>query len=344
MGILPHDAPAAPSPHMVDVGHARDDVALVDFSLVREDMGEEDLPQTPAPLPTRNYARQWDGPCTRSTLGRQTLVCLALFQFWVSFGFVSGFHLVVLLFLLYRSGKLRLAAAHPATVSRNPYNDDDDDPYDDDDDDDDDVEPDRGGDTPHGRPGGGDTHHHGAVQDARAPARHAFVSLILHVLTYWVAFAVFASGGWWCRTAGRYVECDPVGKKLSMSRNCLWAVQPVDYQIIYTLHYVALTYSIAHWVYDGAMLVSWGAAAAMDPSHIPLLFSTYPFWSAAYPAVLNAAVFLVTLTWTTLVDWSTGAEGGVRGLALVLLAEIAGVGLAAALALRWQPDIRAFRC
>eukprot|EP00240_Pyramimonas_obovata_P014715 CAMPEP_0118936594 /NCGR_PEP_ID=MMETSP1169-20130426/19600_1 /TAXON_ID=36882 /ORGANISM="Pyramimonas obovata, Strain CCMP722" /LENGTH=218 /DNA_ID=CAMNT_0006879903 /DNA_START=60 /DNA_END=714 /DNA_ORIENTATION=+ len=59
-----------------------------------------------APL-GRNYARQWDGPCTRSARCRALVVCAGLAQFWLCFGCFTGFHLVLLVFLIARSGKLR---------------------------------------------------------------------------------------------------------------------------------------------------------------------------------------------------------------------------------------------
>ena len=35
-----------------------------------------------------------------------------------------------------------------------------------------------------------------------------------------------------------------------MSWGCLMHEQPLDYQTIYILHYVALAYVVAHWVLD----------------------------------------------------------------------------------------------
>lgn len=88
---------------------------------------------------------------------------------------------------------------------------------------------------------------------------------LLHFAFYWVMVIITAAGGGWCR-AGNAKGCPTVTSntgeilEVTMSRLCLWEHQTLQYQIIYTIHYVTLAIGAAHWILDFLHLPLWAWA------------------------------------------------------------------------------------
>jgi len=159
-------------------------------------------------------------------------------------------------------------------------------------------------------------------------------SIVIHLVVIYAGTILTALGGGWCQTGDNYTEC-PGGE--SMSRTCLWETQTVEYQIIYTLHYVSLGWNGAHWIVDFCHLWRWarelnaGSVLGEDSTSVRLTalgFFDSPYDQTAtlqhrlteYWVILSISVILVTPTWTLLVDWNT--EDGLGWLAMVLIVEI----------------------
>lgn len=122
--------------------------------------------------------------------------------------------------------------------------------------------------------------------------------------------------------------------------------QPVDYRIVYIVHYVGLSYMFASWVIDGCHLLSWATELSQrrgltvfsfrschndeinvgrslasgtdlegEKSDEPPPEGTTPsrramisFSSPYYLGVKMMTTLLVTITWLAVVNWSTHPE------------------------------------
>eukprot|EP00747_Dinoflagellata_sp_TGD_P222906 gnl/TRDRNA2_/TRDRNA2_94576_c0_seq1.p1 gnl/TRDRNA2_/TRDRNA2_94576_c0~~gnl/TRDRNA2_/TRDRNA2_94576_c0_seq1.p1 ORF type:complete len:220 (+),score=24.00 gnl/TRDRNA2_/TRDRNA2_94576_c0_seq1:22-681(+) len=148
-----------------------------------------------------------------------------------------------------------------------------------------------------------------------------------HLASYWTGLLLTALGGTWCRNTGS-MDC---ADGETMSRRCLWDMQHADYQFVYTAHYVGLAWVAAHWVLDGFQLLPWSLQIVRQEPLVCCCTGA-ELRGPQYSAVIAAAVFIVTVTWTLLVDWSTA--DGLGALAGILLLEIAVVGLFASVGSR----------
>mmetsp|Transcript_106059 Transcript_106059/g.204118 ORF Transcript_106059/g.204118 Transcript_106059/m.204118 type:complete len:226 (+) Transcript_106059:47-724(+) len=150
-----------------------------------------------------------------------------------------------------------------------------------------------------------------------------------HMASCWIGILLTAIGGGWCRSGGGQSAHCPGGEE--MSRDCLWQEQGAVYQTIYTMHYVGLAWSFAHWVLDAFHLASWSRQLAAG-EELTVFWSSFKLDNFRYAAVVAAATSIVTLTWTRFFNWSTA--DGFNILAAVLLVEMLVVGSSAALILR----------
>lgn len=179
---------------------------------------------------------------------------------------------------------------------------------------------------------------HWCVLFCIARVRRDRIAAGLFWFLYLLACILLAVGGTWCRSSGRYVPC-PGGEE--MSRSCLFSTQPIDYILIYTAHYVGLAWLAVAWVLDGYSLLPWmihdsGGAMRTFGSQTAL---ASPF----YPATITMTVSIVTLTWTTFVEWSTADGSGpvfLGELALLLFAVMSGCGAMSAAFLHYRDKKR----
>ena len=115
--------------------------------------------------------------------------------------------------------------------------------------------------------------------------------------------------------------------------------QPLDYRVIYIIHYVGLGYMFSSWVIDGCHLFSWAVelsrhrgltvfsfSSCHEGYPQPLKFepdpegakqsqlvqeadlTSIPFSSHYYLAIKIMATLVVTVTWVVCVNWSTDPD------------------------------------
>ena len=160
---------------------------------------------------------------------------------------------------------------------------------------------------------------------ARTPAERR--ACIWHFSLQLSMAFVTAAGGGWCRgPTSTYLRCE---RNASMTRRCLWEVQPLDYQVIYVAHFVSGGALLCMGVLDVAQMPAW----TLSSTPLTTLYSRYRLFPT-YTLVLAAATTVVTITWTALVDWSTD-DGSLNRLGAILFVEIVIMGALAAAALRW---------
>jgi hypothetical protein len=157
---------------------------------------------------------------------------------------------------------------------------------------------------------------------ARTPADRR--ACALHFCLHLAALFVTGAGGAWCRSASStYIPCD--GNQ-TMTRICLWGTQPLDYQVIYTMHFVSGGALLCMGVLDVVQFPGW----TLCTRSLTALYSPYRL-APAYALTLGIATFCVTITWTALVDWDDATLNSLLG---VLLLVILVVGALSAASLR----------
>jgi len=109
-----------------------------------------------------------------------------------------------------------------------------------------------------------------------------------------------------------------------MSLDCLWAVQTADYQFIYISHYIGLAWLAVAALMDLTQLASW--TTATHGQRRMTLFGSSVLLAPWYELTLALATLAITLTWTTIVRWST--DNGLGWLALGLFGLIVVVAAA----------------
>merc|ERR1711959_159543 len=154
-----------------------------------------------------------------------------------------------------------------------------------------------------------------------------------HLASIWIGTLITAAGGGWCRSNSS--SC-PGGE--TMSRSCLWHTQSLEYQVIYTLHYISLAWNGAHWIVDFFHLWRWANELSQcatredegDDAMRPLTVLGFLGGEPTdvcnenrltkYWVILLISVMVITPTWTLIYPWST--DDGLGGLLIVIVAEV----------------------
>jgi hypothetical protein len=166
---------------------------------------------------------------------------------------------------------------------------------------------------------------------ARSPSdrRACLIHFTLHI----VALVLTAGGGWYVRSpeAG-YAWCStPDGLlNISMSRDCLWSLQPSRYRIVYVLHFVGGGWLLSAFVLDAVNLPGWTLASRDRP--MATFYCTHAPLFPHYTATLCMAVLAVTLTWTIAFPWN---DFNLNQLLAVLIGVILAVGAGGSFAIRF---------
>lgn len=140
---------------------------------------------------------------------------------------------------------------------------------------------------------------------------------LLHFALMIVALLVTAGGGGYCRMSGTYVRC---GSNVTMSRVCLFEVQPPIYRTVYIIHFVGGAWILASFVLDGIQLISWCCRQELTS-----LFTDAPLMPS-YAAVVSCAVVGITITWTCIVDWDDGTLNRLLAVLIVLIVVVGILG------------------
>ena len=157
---------------------------------------------------------------------------------------------------------------------------------------------------------------------ARSPSERR--ACVLHFVLHALALLITAAGGGWCRSSSStYVAC---AANQSMTRVCLWSTQPLDYQVIYVMHFVSGGALLSMGVLDGLQLFGWTLRRQQPLTALYSPFSLAP----AYALSLAVCTFVVTLTWTVFVDWDDATVPRLGGI-LVLVIVVVGALCAAVL-------------
>ena len=146
---------------------------------------------------------------------------------------------------------------------------------------------------------------------------------LVHWLVHVAALVITAVGGGWCRSSGTYIPC---ADNQTMTRICLMETQPLDYRIIYIMHFVSGGALLAMGVLDIVQLPGW----TLQRCPLAALYSPYSL-APAYGLVLAVATTAVTITWTAIFAWD---DWNLNELLNILLLVIVAVGALGAIALR----------
>ena len=135
---------------------------------------------------------------------------------------------------------------------------------------------------------------------ARTPADRR--ACVLHFLLHLAALLITAIGGGWCRASGAYIAC---ADNNTMTRSCLWSTQPLDYRVIYTIHFISGGMLLVMGVLDPLQLPGW----TLRRTPLTTLYTQYRL-APAYASVLAVATLCVTLTWTVIGASATRSTHG----------------------------------
>lgn len=158
---------------------------------------------------------------------------------------------------------------------------------------------------------------------AKSPAERK--ACLLHFALIIIALLVTAGGGGYCRTSGTYVRC---GSNVTMSRECLFEVQPPIYRTVYVIHFVGGAWILASFVLDGIQLIVW-----CHHQKLTSLFTDAPLMPS-YAAIVSCAVVAITITWTCIVDWDDGTLNRLLAILIVLIVVVGILGHVAIRVLR----------
>eukprot|EP00040_Diaphanoeca_grandis_P024928 m.137743 g.137743 ORF g.137743 m.137743 type:complete len:269 (+) comp29941_c0_seq1:269-1075(+) len=126
-------------------------------------------------------------------------------------------------------------------------------------------------------------------------------SHVLHSGSYWGAALVLGLGGGWARS-GTYTRC--FGNE-TMSHACLYTEQTMAYQIIYSLHFMGLSWMICHWIVDGLNLPTILIQICFSAKPT-ILYGRSDIASGYHWVLCVVTSAIVVLSWTVLVPaWST---------------------------------------
>ena len=160
---------------------------------------------------------------------------------------------------------------------------------------------------------------------------------VMHFFLHVAALLITALGGGWCRSGmSTYVPC---ADNQTMTRLCLFHTQPLDYSVIYVMHFVSGGALLSMFVLDGIQILGWTLKDRMTT-----LYSPYPLFPS-YAAVLGVATLIVTITWTAIIDWDDATVGRLAVILLILIGVVGAVSsvclclLARARSVEYEPHV-----
>ena len=158
---------------------------------------------------------------------------------------------------------------------------------------------------------------------ARSPAER--LACVIHFVFHIIALLFTAIGGSYCRSSEEgYVQCITAeGANISMSRDCLWALQPERYRVVYVLHFIGGGWLLSAWILDLLSIPIWTLYPPPSTRGMPSFYHSHAPLFPHYAIVITCATFFVTLTWTIFFDWDDFNLGFLGG---ILVAVILGVG------------------